>query len=626
MLEIGDRLKSYEPLWENWYKDSYIGGGNFGKVYKLKQDFLGVVTYSAVKIISISLENEMVSKERKQAYIDEKKRFVAEEIKNMYKLKGRSNLVHCLAHAIRDVYDDNGEVAGFDVLIRMELYKSLPDHLKRNGVMDDLSIEKLSYQIGMALNSMHEINMLHRDIKPDNIYLDEKNVFYLGDFGVSKQMDSSSYSTLAGTQPFIAPEVWQVTKSNKNYSKTADIYSYGITLYYLLNENRLPLVTPESNLNQIEQAVVDRLAGKPFPPPKNGSPKLKAVVMKCCEYRPENRFQNMADVLSALRSDNFTYTQIGSAPKRASMPAAATVYAGNSMRQNAPVQPGYQGSVNRPVQQIPPMQQQGSVRQPVYQQGSVQQPVIRQNIPPQAQYPQQRGTVPPVRQGNAQYPQTAPAAAAAVKLKSKKKFLLLITAIIVAAVLLFVALYVNPKLAGPKEYTIKGTVNYDGDSAYSTFKIDSETSNCIPDRYFKGYDEDGCSITIELDTADVEPYNVYSEYLVSILEYNANDNLYTNNDSYIKGVPVGEYGDLFDNDEEYEFSKHAVIRDDGVFYIRMDNTKTLTFNLSAKCVKKILASESKGVSFQCLGVNITEVTIDAPKKLDSNDLIEQDFK
>ncbi|MBR1764507.1 MAG: protein kinase [Ruminococcus sp.] len=610
MLEIGDRLKSYEPLWENWYKDSYLGGGNFGKVYKLKQDFLGVVTYSAVKIISINLESEMVAKDRRQSYIEERKRFVAEEIKNMYKLKGRSNLVHCLAHSIRDVYDDNGDLVGFDVLIRMDFYRALPDYLKHNGALDQNSVEKLAYQIGMALESMHDINMLHRDIKPDNIYMDEKNVFYLGDFGVSKQVDSSSYSTLAGTQPFIAPEVWQVTKSNKNYSKTADIYSYGITLYYLLNENRLPLVTAESNLNQIEQAIYDRLNGKPFPPPMHGSEKLKAVVMKCCEYRPEDRFQSMGEVLAALRNEGFRYTQKPVAPQMQDM-AQKTMYAGAQTGASfSGQQPLYGGTPAQPAQPR-------SIRPPVQPAAPSMAPIPSNPSIPQNTY----GSMPTT--GYAQPAPVGPAAAPAAKKGSKKGILIAAIVALVAAIGVACAIFIPKLLGGAKEYKFDGTVNYDGDNNYSTFKVDSDKLAYIPDKYFTGYDEDGCSITLKLDTADVEAFNVYKQYLISVLEYDADDNLYATSSDYIAGVPKKE--------EEgatlylIDFAEHCYLDENGVFVVDMSNTGKITFNLSAKCVKKLLKSSNKGLAFQCYGVNITEITIDAAKKTNSDGFINQSF-
>ena len=336
MLDIGERLSTYEPLWENWYKDSYIGGGNFGKVYKLKQNFFGETRYSAVKIIPIMLEQELNSVgEGRSEFIESKKAGMVQEIKNMYKLKGQSNLVQCMAHSIKDILDDDGNVIGFDVLIQMEFYTSLSRFMKENGFLSAEQVEKLSLDIASGLRSMHDINMLHRDIKIDNIYVDRENNFLLGDFGISKQEAISSYSTLAGTQPFIAPEVWKVQHTNRRYTRTADIYSYGITLYYLLNENMLPMVTANSTQNDIDNAVFDRLNGKPFAPPKNGTDRIKSIVMKCCAYAPEERFQSMDEVLNALKDKSYTAPEILTpTPHTASREAYATMYAGNNSPNN----------------------------------------------------------------------------------------------------------------------------------------------------------------------------------------------------------------------------------------------------------------------------------------------------
>ena len=81
MLDIGDRLSSYEPLWENWYKDDYLGGGSFGKVYRLKQNFFGETRYSAVKVIPIILDQELTTvHDDKRAFVEQKKASVVQEI------------------------------------------------------------------------------------------------------------------------------------------------------------------------------------------------------------------------------------------------------------------------------------------------------------------------------------------------------------------------------------------------------------------------------------------------------------------------------------------------------------------------------------------------------------------
>lgn len=379
MLDIGERLSTYEPLWENWYKDGYVGGGNFGKVYRLKQNFYGETRYSAVKIIPIILEKELLSSNKDRTeLIERKKAERVQEIKNMYKLKGQKSLVQCLAHSIKDIYNDNGEIVGFDILIQMDYYTSLVNYTASRGVLTADQVEKLAAQIASGIRSMHEINMLHRDIKIDNIFVDKNGDYMLGDFGISKQESLSSYSTMAGTPPFIAPEVWKVQNTNKRYTKTADIYSFGISLYYLLNGNKLPLVEDHFTQNQIDDMVFERLNGRPFPKPMNGSERLKSIVMRCCAYEAQDRFQSMEDVISALNDSS--YAQLQSADKYATMYAGtdniseredpyATQYAGSTGMTDAPsYTPRSMGSYERQTPySFAPQSQPQPQYQPQYQ-------------------------------------------------------------------------------------------------------------------------------------------------------------------------------------------------------------------------------------------------------------------
>ncbi|MBQ8966128.1 serine/threonine protein kinase [Ruminococcus sp.] len=302
MKDIGERLTAYEPLWENWYKETYLGSGGSGKVYKFRQELYGQVRWCAVKVLPIILDRSVsVTHESREQEIAERKKQVAEEIKNMYLLGDKPHLVHCINHTYRDIISDEGEVIGFDVLIQMEYYKTLTKYINEKGVLPPAEVEKLARQIGEALQCMHGKNMLHRDIKPDNIFVDDSGEFYLGDFGIAKQTQAGSFATFVGTQPFMAPEVWNSrTPNEQHYGTAADIYSLGITLYYLLNGNRLPMVEAGDNRNAIDAAIFGRLSGKVFGMPENGSEVLKQAVMDCCAYDPADRLQTAEDLLAAL--------------------------------------------------------------------------------------------------------------------------------------------------------------------------------------------------------------------------------------------------------------------------------------------------------------------------------------
>lgn len=304
MKDIGERLTGYEPLWENWYKDSYLGSGGSGKVYRFRQELYGQVRYCAVKVLPIMLDRSvLVTRENREQELAERRRQMAEEIKNMYLLNDKPHLVHCINHTYREIKNDEGETVGFDVLIQMEYYRPLPEYIDQKGVLSPAETERLARQIGQALREMHGINMLHRDIKPENIYVDDSGSFYLGDFGIAKQTQAASFATFVGTQPFMAPEVWNArTPMDQHYGTAADIYSLGMTLYYLLNGNRLPLVQPGDNRNAVDAAIFARLSGKVFAEPENGGSALKKVVMDCCAFDPANRIQTAEELIARLDS------------------------------------------------------------------------------------------------------------------------------------------------------------------------------------------------------------------------------------------------------------------------------------------------------------------------------------
>ena len=81
-----------------------------------------------------------------------------------------------------------------------------------------------------AINHCHAQNIVHRDIKPDNIMITNNNTVRLIDFGLSKaSRNNRQLTTMAGTPYYMAPEVLE-----GSYSKKADIWSLGVLLYTLV--------------------------------------------------------------------------------------------------------------------------------------------------------------------------------------------------------------------------------------------------------------------------------------------------------------------------------------------------------------------------------------------------------
>ena len=302
-----ERLKSYEPLWENWYFDGYIIKGASASVYRFKQNRFGKEVFSAVKVITISNNSEMTISNRR-SYMEEIKKRAEAEIENMYLLKDCPYVMHCNNYVIKDVKDGTGNIKDIDVLIQMDLCTCLADYLAEYEDLSESDVFKLGEQIGIALREIHRYGIIHRDIKPSNIFINEHGDFLLGDLGISKRFSENLFLTRAGTEPYAAPEIWQNNGDN-GYTTSADIYSLGIVLYMLLNNNYLPFVNENSSLSETTEAICKRLAGAQFEMPEYGSNRLKKVVMKACEYDTRKRYSQIDDFLVDIKLANSAYAE-----------------------------------------------------------------------------------------------------------------------------------------------------------------------------------------------------------------------------------------------------------------------------------------------------------------------------
>lgn len=164
----------------------------------------------------------------------------------------------------------------------------------RLALCHESEILKLAYEIGMAIDKAHKENLLHRDIKLENIFYSVKEKHYkLGDFGIAKSMENGLVSTRAFTKGYGAPEVIGTTEDK--YDRTADIYSFGMTLYVLLNELRFP-----GSKNYQPNIASQYQSGFVPLEPVHGSDELCRIVLKMISYDPDDRYQSMDEVLNAL--------------------------------------------------------------------------------------------------------------------------------------------------------------------------------------------------------------------------------------------------------------------------------------------------------------------------------------
>ena len=285
-----------------------LGAGSYGKVFEVKkEDSFGETENSALKHIRIPPETVSLQSYSDEMGLDEQSlsamfrkqmENIANEFSLMSKLKGNSYIVSYEDHSV--IPHENG--MGYDIYIRMELLKPLTTLLREkygNGEIDEALVVKLGQDMCRALDLCEKNSIIHRDIKPQNIFLSRQGNFKLGDFGIAKSADHSTIGTRTGTFNYMAPEVY----ASKPYDHTVDLYSLGMVLYWMLNDRRgpfLPLPPAVPTAEASSEAVGRRMNGEPIPAPKYGSEGLKRIVLKAVSFYPAARYQTAQEMLRDL--------------------------------------------------------------------------------------------------------------------------------------------------------------------------------------------------------------------------------------------------------------------------------------------------------------------------------------
>lgn len=292
-------MKSNGGRWKEWTIKEQIGQGSYGKVYKISKEDFGHTYEAALKLIDIpqsgaeieTLRSDGVDEKSIQTYFFSIVNEIVKEFELMSKLKGHTNIVSYEDHMVAM----KGDGYGWQIGIRMELLTPLDTYIKTHPfyIRD---VIKLGIDVCKALVLCQKQDIIHRDIKPLNIFVTEFGDFKLGDFGIARQLEKTSYAmSKKGTYDYMAPEVY---KGNP-YNSTADIYSLGIVMYRYLNNNRIPFLPayPEPIMHSDkEKANLLRANGTAISPPCNASGKLVDIVLKACAYEPSDRYQKAEDM------------------------------------------------------------------------------------------------------------------------------------------------------------------------------------------------------------------------------------------------------------------------------------------------------------------------------------------
>lgn len=174
-------------------------------------------------------------------------------------------------------------------MLHMPKMQKITDYIAEHEVSERFMVQ-MARDVCCALQFCEDKQIIHRDVKPANIFVCEENGelrFVLGDFGYCKRMDEgcSSQMTCCGTYIFMDP-VREMDRDGK-WKYTSDLFSLGSTLYYLLSCGK----TPRQFIDK-RSKVVDSL--------KNISPEFGEVILRAIQPNPRYRYQHAGEMLKAL--------------------------------------------------------------------------------------------------------------------------------------------------------------------------------------------------------------------------------------------------------------------------------------------------------------------------------------
>ena len=256
-----------------------IGQGGFGSVYAARD---------------LRLDREVAVKALRQDL------FPTRAVLERFQLEARA--VAKLRHPnILPVYAvGEGEGIAFMImpLIRGE---SLATALEREGTLPPAEAVRIATGLARGLDAAHRLGIVHRDVKPDNIFLegDDRHVL-LGDFGIAKttQVDTGITGTgmIVGTPRYMSPEQ---STGDKDIDARSDVYALGAVTYEMLG-GRAPF-----EAETLHQLLIKRFTTDPMPlaelDPDVGQP-LSDVVMRSLARTREGRWSSAADFADSLQT------------------------------------------------------------------------------------------------------------------------------------------------------------------------------------------------------------------------------------------------------------------------------------------------------------------------------------
>ena len=292
-MQVDRMISEIEEAYKGWKIGKRIGTGSSGTVvYEINRNY-GCKEENVIKIVTLLEERvcwEDMTEESRRNYETQRKKAkekAVQEVALMYDLKTCENIVGYLDYGFLEISDTDG--ISYVLTIRMFKYKDL-DSIAKSKVLSESDIIKIGMDVCNALEACERKGIMHRDIKPGNIFYAEdkdKGKYLLADFGISRIVEKGDLAhTYQGTWQFAAPEQFDCLTGRNGYDHRVDIYSLGLTLYYLANNQKFP------SCNRYREEIA---------PIEGVNPELNRILLKACALSASNRYPEASEMKTDLQ-------------------------------------------------------------------------------------------------------------------------------------------------------------------------------------------------------------------------------------------------------------------------------------------------------------------------------------
>ncbi|MCU1241396.1 MAG: hypothetical protein JWO71_2122 [Candidatus Acidoferrum typicum] len=277
-LEVSDSasINTGTDFGPRYHVQSLLGSGGMGKVYKARDRELDRTV--AIKVLRPDLMTDPLAMQRFK-----------------HELLLASSISHPNILRIHDLGEYNGVK-----FISMAYVDGgdLTQLMRKEGRLPLERVLNMMRQLAAALAAAHGVNVVHRDLKPQNILLGSEDHVYVTDFGIAKTLESDRTSVtrtgaVLGTPLYMSPE--QV--EGKPVDHRSDLYTYGLIFYEMLT-GVLPF-TGDTTFQLMYQRV-HQLPKRPETVIPDLPPYLSRICLKCLEKEPAKRYQSASEILSDL--------------------------------------------------------------------------------------------------------------------------------------------------------------------------------------------------------------------------------------------------------------------------------------------------------------------------------------